>query len=178
MGLFDHGLAGSSELPTALHHTCIQIGAAAGGIAGSLGQLGHALEQDGAAAGAGGGDLVGKRAAGDHLGRAGEESGAGQVVGGIIGKGHVVPVEFHQLVGDALIRLLLPQQLGPVLGQLGDLLLIAVHQPLDHGFRVQTTGETGDDIGVAAAVNAIGGAAPHKTVDGWHRCFTPLMIFE
>ena len=141
---------------------CIIIGdrlihtGAGEGLAGGGGQRRDGVEDHLAAGLAGGGDQVGEGAAGGGDHRVVKEAVAEQVGGGGA-VGGVLPGKLHQLVGDALVRRLLPLELGVLLLQLGDLLLVALHHALDHGLGVQTAGQAGDDVAVSAAVDTAGG---------------------
>ena len=141
-------------------------------IAGGGGKLGHRIEHHIAAGLSRGSHQIGKRPIGGGHHRIVEKAGTEQVcAGGIRG---IFPCEFHQFVGNALVRLLLPLEHRAVLLQSRNFLLVALDHSLDHGFRVQSAGQSGDDVGISVSINASAGGAASQASDRCHVSFTPL----
>ena len=61
-----------------------------------------------------------------------------------------------------------------VLLQVPNFLLVALDHSLDHGFRVQSAGQSGDDVGISVSINASAGGAASQASDRCHVSFTPL----
>ena len=142
---------------------------AVGGVGRRGGQLLDGVQDDVAAALARGGHKVRVIALGSGEDGAVEKAGAGQVGARGIEVRGIIALKLQQLVGDALIRLLLPLEGGVFFLEILDFLLIALDHAGDQLFGIQAAGQARDDIIGPVSVDAGAGAGAGQTVDRCHK---------